>query len=179
MSIFFDMLEDMYEVFMDDFFVFGSSFDVWLKNLNTVFTRCEEKNLLLNWEKCHFMVTSGLVLGHLVFRRGIEVDKAMIELISQFPVPRSMKDIHSFLGHAGFYWHFIQGFGNITKPLCALPFVWTNRVPTYFGDSKEIINNCSYHAISLVGFVAWAYDRCSWLCLKGCFGSKDRQKTFL
>ena len=64
--------------------------------------RCEEKHLVLNWEKCHFMVREGIVLGHLVSERGIEVDRAKIEVIDQLPPLINIKGIHSFLGHAGF-----------------------------------------------------------------------------
>jgi len=63
-TIFDDLLEDIMEVFMDDFSVYGDSFDLCLKNLEIVLIRCEEPNLLLNWEKCHFMVQEGIVLGH-------------------------------------------------------------------------------------------------------------------
>uniref|UniRef100_A0A2N9GKZ8 Reverse transcriptase domain-containing protein n=1 Tax=Fagus sylvatica TaxID=28930 RepID=A0A2N9GKZ8_FAGSY len=73
MSIFSDMVGEFMEVFMDDLSVFGDSFDGCLENLGKVLARCEEKNLDLNWEKCHFMVTSGIVLGHIVSSRGIEV----------------------------------------------------------------------------------------------------------
>ncbi|XP_065629882.1 uncharacterized protein LOC136067643 [Quercus suber] len=78
-SIFSDMVEKFLEVFMDDLSVFGDSFDDCLNNLKLVLARCEEKGLVLNWEKCHFMVTSGIVLGHVVSSRGIEVDKAKID----------------------------------------------------------------------------------------------------
>ncbi|GJX40272.1 reverse transcriptase domain-containing protein [Tanacetum coccineum] len=91
------------EVFMDDFSIFGSSFDHCLKNLEKMLKRCEETNLVLNWEKCHFMVKEGIALGHKVFRLGVEVDKAKIELISKLPYPTNVKAIRSFLGHAGFY----------------------------------------------------------------------------
>jgi len=66
LSIFSDMVERFLEIFMDDFSVFGDSFDDCLTNLEKVLSRCEEKNLVLNWEKCHFMVTNGIVLGHIV-----------------------------------------------------------------------------------------------------------------
>ncbi|KAF5476286.1 hypothetical protein F2P56_008017, partial [Juglans regia] len=66
LSIFSDMIEKCLEIFMDDFSVFGSSFDACLTNLQAVLARCEEKHLLLNWEKCHFMVQQGIVLGHIV-----------------------------------------------------------------------------------------------------------------
>ena len=80
MSIFSDMVEDIIEIFMDDFFVFGSSFDACLSNLGRVLQRCEETNPMLNWEKCYFMVKEGIVLGHKISEKGIEVDQAKIEV---------------------------------------------------------------------------------------------------
>ena len=77
----------MYENFMDDFSVFGSSFDNYLSNVRKVLERCREKNLTLNWEKCHFMVKKGIVLGHIISRDGIEVDKAKTDLIVNLPPP--------------------------------------------------------------------------------------------
>ena len=68
------------EVFMDDFFFFGYSFDNCLSNLSSVLQRCEETNLVLNWEKCHFMVKEGIVLGHRISSKGIEVDREKIEV---------------------------------------------------------------------------------------------------
>ncbi|CAM8963693.1 unnamed protein product [Rhodiola kirilowii] len=78
MSIFSDYIEKCIEVFMDDFSIHGSSFDDCLANLSHVLSRCIETNLVLNWEKFHFMVQEGIVLGHLVSKRGVEVDKAKI-----------------------------------------------------------------------------------------------------
>jgi hypothetical protein len=76
MSIFSDMIEEITEDFMDDVLVYGKTFDHCLENLDRVLQRCQEKDLVLNWEKCHFMVQEGIVLGHLVSKRGIEVDRA-------------------------------------------------------------------------------------------------------
>ncbi|CAL8988441.1 unnamed protein product, partial [Prunus brigantina] len=91
MAIFSDMIERFIEVFMDDFSVFGSSFDDCLNHLSLVLKRCQETNLILNWEKCHFMVKQGIVLGHAISSKGIEVDKAKIDLISSLPAPTSVK----------------------------------------------------------------------------------------
>jgi len=71
MSIFSNMIEEIMEVFMDDFSVYGKTFDDYLENLDHVLQRCQEKHLILNWEKCHFMVQEGIVLGHRVSERGI------------------------------------------------------------------------------------------------------------
>ncbi|PIN03721.1 DNA-directed DNA polymerase [Handroanthus impetiginosus] len=64
-----------------------NSFDECLNNLSSVLKRCEDTNLVLNWEKCHFMVQEGIVLGHKVSNRGIEIDKAKLETIEQLPPP--------------------------------------------------------------------------------------------
>ena len=110
MSIFSDMIEEIMELFMDDFSVCGTTFDHCLENLDRVLQRCQEKDLILNWEKCQFMVREGIVLGHLVSEREIEVDKAKIEVIEQLLPPINVKGIRSFLGHAGFYRRFIVNF---------------------------------------------------------------------
>jgi hypothetical protein len=137
MSIFSDMVGEIMEVFMDDLSVFGNTFDDCLDNLGKVLARCEEKNLVLNWEKCHFMVSSGIVLGHIVSSKGIEVDKSKIELITKLPTLKTIKDVRSFLGHAGFYRRFIEGFSSIAKPLCKLLlkdtlFDWTEACQEAF-----------------------------------------------
>jgi len=81
---------------------------------------CEESNLVLNWEKCHFMVQEGFVLGHKISKKGIEVDKAKLDVIDKLPPPINVKGIHSFLGHAGFYRRFFKDFSKIAKPLSNL-----------------------------------------------------------
>ena len=74
MSMFSDLVEVAMEIFMDDFSIYGSGFGHCVKNLETVLQRCQDKNLDLNWEKCHFMVTKGIVLGHKISSDGLEVD---------------------------------------------------------------------------------------------------------
>ncbi|KAL4313088.1 hypothetical protein GQ457_01G000070 [Hibiscus cannabinus] len=91
-AIFFDLNEDCLEIFMDDFSTFGDNFDNCLSNLEKVLKRCKETNLVLNWEKCHFMVDEGIVLGHKISSKGMEVDKAKIEVISKLPPPTTVKE---------------------------------------------------------------------------------------
>ncbi|RVW70915.1 putative mitochondrial protein [Vitis vinifera] len=96
-----DMVERIMEVFMDDITVYGGTFEECLVNLEAVLHRCIEKDLVLNWEKCHFMVRQGIVLGHIISEKGIEVDKAKVELIVKLPSPTTVKGVRQFLGHAG------------------------------------------------------------------------------
>jgi len=102
LAIFADLVENCIEVFMDDFSVFGSTFDLCLQNLDVVLRRCVETNLVLNWEKCHFMVTEGIVLGHKISERGIEVDKAKVEIIEKLPPPTNVKELEVFSVMQGF-----------------------------------------------------------------------------
>jgi hypothetical protein len=118
--IFADYIEKIMEVFMDDFFVYGTSFNNCLFNLNKVLQWCEDQHLVLNRENCYFMVTEGVVLGHHVSGRGIEVDHAKVEAIEKLPYLKDIKGIRSFLGHAGFYRRFIKDFSKISKPLTKL-----------------------------------------------------------
>nr|GEY96645.1 reverse transcriptase domain-containing protein [Tanacetum cinerariifolium] len=99
-AIFHDMIEKTMEVFMDDFLVFGDSFLSCLTNLDKMLKRCEETNLVLNWEKCHFMCREWIVLGHKISKSGIEVDRAKVDVIAKLPHPTTVKGVRSFLGHA-------------------------------------------------------------------------------
>ncbi|GJX14899.1 putative nucleotidyltransferase, ribonuclease H [Tanacetum coccineum] len=119
-AIFHDMCKDFMEVFMDDFFVFRNSFGTCLNNLSKMLARCKETNLVLNWEKCHFMVKEGIVFGHKISKAGIEVDKAKVDVIVSLPYPTNIKGILSFLRHAGFYRRFIKDFSKIARPMTQL-----------------------------------------------------------
>jgi hypothetical protein len=146
MSIFSDMVENFIEVFMDDLSVFGDSFDDCFDHLKLVLAKCVEKGLVLNWEKCHFMVTSGIVLGHVVSSKGIEVDKSKVELILNLPTPKTVRDVKSFLGHAGFYRRFIKDFSSISRPLCNLllkesTFEWTKSCELAFKKPVQLLTS--------------------------------------
>ncbi|CAM8993679.1 unnamed protein product [Rhodiola kirilowii] len=145
-SIFSDMIGTMIEVFMDDFTVYGDTFDTCLDNLSAVLARCVSMNLVLNYEKCHFMVTHGVVLGHIVSHKGIEVDKAKIDVIKTLPYPATVRDIKSFLGHAGFYRRFIQDFSKKALPLSSLlqkdvPFEFTTACREAFNKLKQALTS--------------------------------------
>ncbi|GJV52251.1 reverse transcriptase domain-containing protein, partial [Tanacetum coccineum] len=96
-AIFHDMIEKTMEVFMDDFSVFSDSFSSCLSHLDKMLQRCEDTNLVLNWEKCHFMVKKGIVLGHKISKSGIGVDESKVDVITKLPHPTTVKGIRSFL----------------------------------------------------------------------------------
>nr|GEW59670.1 reverse transcriptase domain-containing protein [Tanacetum cinerariifolium] len=142
MAIFNELIEDIMEVFMDEFSVFEHSFDHCLANLEKMLKRCEETNLVLNLEKYHFMVKEGIVLGHKVFGSRIEVDKTKIDSISKLPYPTNVNAIRSFLVHAGFYRRFIKVFSKIARPMTQLlvkdsPFIFSDECIQAFDKLKQ------------------------------------------
>nr|GEX37995.1 reverse transcriptase domain-containing protein [Tanacetum cinerariifolium] len=142
MAIFHDMIEKTMEVFMDDFSVFKNSFQACLSNLKKMLKRCEDTNLCLNWEKSHFMVKEGIVLGHKISKEGIEVEKAKVDVITKLPHPTTVKGIQSFLGHASFYQRFIKDFSKIARPMTCLlkkdtPFLFSKECVDAFQTLKR------------------------------------------
>nr|GEZ92295.1 reverse transcriptase domain-containing protein [Tanacetum cinerariifolium] len=142
LAIFHDMVEKMMEVFMDEFSVFRNSFENCLSRLDKMLQRCEDTKLRLNWEKSHFMVKEGIVLGHKISKNGIEVEKAKIDVIAKLPHPTTVKGVWSFLGHDGFYRRFIKDFSKIFRPMTHLlekdtPFVFSEDCIQAFQTLKK------------------------------------------
>nr|GEW45399.1 reverse transcriptase domain-containing protein [Tanacetum cinerariifolium] len=142
MAIFRDMIEKIMEVFMDDFSVFENSFQSYLSHLEKMLKRCEDTNLCLKWEKSHFMVKEGIVLGHKISKEGFEVDKSKVDIITKLPYPTIVKGIRSFLGHADFYQRFIKDFSKIARPMTRLlekdnPFIFSKECVKTFQTLKR------------------------------------------
>ncbi|GJY05324.1 reverse transcriptase domain-containing protein [Tanacetum coccineum] len=116
MAIFHDMIEETMEVFMDDISDFGDSFSSCLAHLDKMLKRCEDTKLVLNWEKCHFMVKEGIVLGHKMSNSGIEVDKAKVDVIAKLPYPTTVKGVRSFI-------ECIEAFNIFKKKLTEAPIL--------------------------------------------------------
>nr|GEW81211.1 reverse transcriptase domain-containing protein [Tanacetum cinerariifolium] len=116
MAIFHDIIEKTMEVFMDDFSVFGDSFQSCLSHLDKMLKRCEDTNLCLNWEKSHYMVKECIVLGHKISKQGIKVDKAKVDVITELPHPTTVKGIRSFL-------ECVDAFRTLRRKLCEAPIL--------------------------------------------------------
>nr|GEX56560.1 reverse transcriptase domain-containing protein [Tanacetum cinerariifolium] len=109
---------------------------------------CEDTNLVLNWEKCHFMCKEGIVLGHKISKSGIEVDRAKVDDIAKLPHPTTVKGVRSFLGHTGFYRGFIHDFSKIARPMTHLleketPFVFSKDSVDVFETLKKNLTEVS------------------------------------
>nr|GEW62895.1 reverse transcriptase domain-containing protein [Tanacetum cinerariifolium] len=142
LAIFHDIVEKTMEVFMDDFSVFRNSFETCLSRLDKMLQRCEDTKLCLNWEKSHFMVKEGIVLGHRISRNEIEVDKAKVDVITKLPHPTTVKGVRSFLGHAGFYRRFIKDFSKFSRPMTHFlekdtPFIFSEDCIKAFQTLKQ------------------------------------------
>ncbi|GJS99813.1 reverse transcriptase domain-containing protein [Tanacetum coccineum] len=141
-AIFHDMIEKTMEVFMDDFSVFGDSFSSCLSHLDKMLQRCEDTNLVLNWEKCHFMVKEGIVLGHKISKSGIEVDKAKVDVIAKLPHPTTVKGV--VFRAARSFWHSLKlatgDHGTLLVPITQLRKVFDSGLywPTIYKDDPEL-----------------------------------------
>nr|GEV89835.1 reverse transcriptase domain-containing protein [Tanacetum cinerariifolium] len=133
MAIFHDMIEKSMKVFMDDFSISGDSFPSCLSHLDTMLQWCEDTNLVLNWEKCHFMVKEGIVLGHKISKNRLEVDRAKVDVIAKLPHPTTVKDC-------------IDAFENLKKKLTEAPILVVHD----WNLSFELMYDASDFAIGAV-----------------------------
>nr|GEV72371.1 reverse transcriptase domain-containing protein [Tanacetum cinerariifolium] len=146
MEIFHDMIDKTIEVFMDDFLIFEDSFSSCLFHLDTMLHRSEDTNLVLNWEKCHFMVKEGIVLGHKISKNRLELNQAKVDVIAKIPHPTTVKGVRSFL-------RFIQDFSKIARPMTYLleketPFVFSKDCIDAFETLKKKLTEAPILVVS-------------------------------
>jgi hypothetical protein len=119
MIIFQEFLWKFLEIFIDNFCVFSSKEDHF-EHLRLTFEKCRESSLCLHPEKCFFGMQQGVLLGHIVSSKGVEVDKDKIQCIARLQVPRDMSELRAFLDQTGYYHRFILMYATIFLLLTAL-----------------------------------------------------------
>ena len=129
-------------VYIDDLLVMSENFETHLKHLSLVFERLREANIKLNPLKCKFAAQKVLYLGHIVSKHGVEVDPTKTQLIENFPTPKTVKHVRSFLGLANYYRKFVKDYAKKAAPLNQLlkkqvAFVWSDECEAAFQDLKK------------------------------------------
>lgn len=130
--------------YLDDIIVFGKSFDQALENLKLVFDRLKASNLTLKPSKCVLFQKEVPFLGHIVSDKGIQCDPSKLDKVRDWPVPKNVSDVRSFLGLAGYYRRFIPEFSTIATPLTYLTrkgkkFCWTIDCQNSFENLKKLL----------------------------------------
>ncbi|KAJ0916995.1 putative nucleotidyltransferase, Ribonuclease H [Helianthus annuus] len=133
-------------VFIDDVLIYSKSKAEHAQHLRSVLELLQGNQLCAKFSKCEFWLEEVQFLGHIVNSRGIHVDPAKIEAVKSWITPKNPSEVRSFLGLAGYYRRFIEGFSKIAVPLTALmhkdkPFVWGNAQETAFQTLKHMLCN--------------------------------------
>jgi len=129
-------------VYLDDIIIYGASLENYNKQLEEVLQRLRENNLKLHPDKCKFLRKETIYLGHIISENWISPDPSKLTAIKEFPTPKKVRDIQSFIGLAGYYKKFITDFSKIVKPLTKLTkktekFEWTAEQQNAFKILKE------------------------------------------
>ena len=140
--VFNDYLDKFVIVFIDDILIYSKSEEEHEAHLRQVLKRLSVEKLYAKFSKCEFWLNRVIFLGHVVSDKGISVDPSKIEAIISWKQPKSVTEIRSFLGLAGYYRRFVEGFSRLAGPLTALTrkgqkYVWTERCEESFQELKR------------------------------------------
>nr|GEW88090.1 reverse transcriptase [Tanacetum cinerariifolium] len=140
--IFYEYLDKFVIVFIDDILVFSKSKEEHEDHLRTVLQTLRQEKLYAKFSKCEFWLSSVAFLGHIVSAEGITMDPAKVEAITKWPRPTSVTEVRSFLGLAGYYRRFVEGFSRLALPLTKLmrkgeKFVWNEEREKSFEELKQ------------------------------------------
>ncbi|KAJ6798227.1 uncharacterized protein M6B38_214075 [Iris pallida] len=140
--IFYQYLDKFVIVFIDDILVYSKSEEEHEKHLRIVLQTLREEQLYAKLSKCEFWLDQIPFLGHIVSGEGISVDPKKVEAVKSWPTPKSVAEIRSFLGLAGYYRRFVENFSRIAEPLTRLTrkeekFNWTEKCQAAFDELKK------------------------------------------
>ena len=141
-SVFMDYLDKFVVVFIDDILIYSQSEEEHADHLRMVLQRLREHQLYAKLSKCEFWISEVLFLGHIINKEGLAVDPKKVADILNWKAPTDARGIKSFIGMAGYYRRFIEGFSKIAKPMTALlgnkvEFKWTQKCQEAFEALKE------------------------------------------
>ena len=139
--VFKDYLDDFVIVFIDDILIYSDSEEEHARHLREVLSILKEKQLYAKFKKCEFWLEKVAFLGHIVSKDGILIDPGKVEAISKWSRPTNVLEVHSFLGLAGYYRRFVEGFSRLASPLTQLTrknvkFQWTDTCEESFQELK-------------------------------------------
>jgi hypothetical protein len=141
-SVFIDYLDKFVVVFIDDILIYSQNEQEHEKHLRKVLQRLRHCQLYAKLSKCEFWISEVLFLGHIINRDGLAVDPKKVAAILDWKAPKDVQGIKSFIGMAGYYRRFIEGFSKIAKPMTALlakkvEFKWTPTCQESFEMLKQ------------------------------------------
>ncbi|KAJ4967924.1 hypothetical protein NE237_014625 [Protea cynaroides] len=150
------MLDTSVIVFIDDILVYSKDKETHVKNLNAALQRLRKEKLYAKFSKCEFWLSEVAFLGHVVSAEGIKVDPSKIEAIVKWEAPKSVSEIRSFLGLAGYYRRFVEDYSRIAVPLTSLTkkgenFVWTDKCEKSFQTLKTRLISAPILTIPIPG----------------------------
>jgi hypothetical protein len=141
-KVFMEYLDRFVVVFIDDILIYSKSESDHEEHLRLVLQKLRDKKLYAKSSKCEFWINEVPFLGHIISKGGISVDPAKVKEIMAWSIPTTVMEIRSFLGLAGYYRRFIEGFSKIAKPMTSLlekgrEFKWDENCQESFDQLKE------------------------------------------
>src|ERR1700726_584434 len=145
-DIFSDLLDTFMVVYLDDILIYSEDLKQHVKHVREVLRRLRENGLFLNPAKCEFHAETVEYLRFVLSPTGLSMDMAKVKAIQEWPTPRKVKDIQSFLGFANFYHHFIHGYSDIITPMTRLtrkniPWLWSDDCQSAFDSLKSAFSS--------------------------------------
>ena len=141
-GVFHEYLDKFIQVFIDDILIYSRTMEEHDEHLRLVLQCLREHKLYGKLSKCSFYQSRIHYLGHVISGKAIVVDPAKVEAIMEWPTPTNVTEVRSFMGLAGYYRQFVEGFLKIANPITELQkknkkFVWTENVRGHFGGLKS------------------------------------------
>jgi hypothetical protein len=159
-------------VFIDDILVYSNSHLEHEQHLKVVLHTLKENQLYSKLDKCEFWLQEVIFLGHVIYAEGILVDLRKVEVVLKWERPTNVTEIRSFLGLAGYYRRFIEGFSTIASPLTKLTrkevrFVWSEECDASFQELKERLTSAPVLALpsGTEGFVVYSLKKGPGMCI--------------